>query len=273
VRVEPAVHERAALLEIENLEVIYNRSITAIQGVSLRVAAGSITALVGTNGAGKSTTLAAIAGFMRADDVQVSQGRIVFAGTPIQKLRNFRISEMGIALVPEREKIFATMTVLENLSACRAGGGRGPVVSLDNIFELFPSLAERIHSVAGYLSGGERQMLAISMALLNQPKLMLIDEMSLGLAPIVVAQFYEAIRQLRRDWGIAFLLVEQNAQAALDLADYTYVMENGRIVFDGTSERLRNHADFQEFYLGMGVEGERSFQNVKQYRRKRRWFG
>jgi branched-chain amino acid transport system ATP-binding protein len=270
-----ANNERAPLLEIEGLEVVYQRAITAIQGVSLRVAEHSITALVGTNGAGKSTTLAAVAGFMRADDAQVPQGQIMFAGNSLLALRGFQISALGVGLVPERDKIFRTMTVGENLAACRptstAQGSHA--LSLDEIFSLFPQLAERRNSVAGYLSGGERQMLAISMALLNGPRLLMIDEMSLGLAPIVVAQLQKTILQLRRDWGITFLIVEQNANAALELADYTYVMENGRIVFDGTSEKLRSHEDFKEFYLGVGRAGDKKYQDVKQYRRKRRWFG
>ena len=262
------------LLEVKNLEVIYNRAITALQGVSLAVGQGSVTALVGNNGAGKSTLLAAIAGFMRVDDVQMPQGSITFAGTPILGRRNYRIAELGIGLVPEREKIFSTMTVTENLAACRVKGRGGAVVTLDDVLGLFPRLKERSTTVAGYLSGGERQMLAISMALLNRPRLLMIDEMSLGLAPIVVQQLNEAVLKLRREWGISLLIVEQNARIALDLADYTYVMENGRIVFDGTSERLRGHADFAEFYLGLSAEtGEKSYQDVKQYRRKRRWFG
>lgn len=262
-----------SLLEIKNLEVIYNRAITAIQGVSLEVREGSITALVGTNGAGKSTTLAAVAGFMRADDVQMPQGTINFDGKPIKGLRNYQISALGIGLVPEREKIFSTMTTLENLSACRPRKGSSRTMSVADVMTLFPRLTDRRDAVAGYLSGGERQMLAISMALLNGPRLMLIDEMSLGLAPVIVDQLQGAVRRLRDEFGISFLIVEQNANTALELADYTYVMENGRVVFDGTTERLLDHEDFQEFYLGMGQAGERSYQDVKQYKRKRRWFG
>lgn len=264
---------KSPLLQVENLEVIYHRAITAIQGVSLEVEEGSITALVGTNGAGKSTTLAAVAGFMRADDVQIPQGSIRFDGGEIRGLRNFQISALGIGLVPEREKIFATMTAYENLTACRPGRVNGRAMAMGDVLSLFPRLAERRDTVAGYLSGGERQMLAISMALLNSPRLVLIDEMSLGLAPVIVEQLQDAVRRLRDEFGLSFLVVEQNASMALELADYTYVMENGRIVFDGTTERLLAHEDFQEFYLGMGQEGERSYHDVKQYRRKRRWFG
>jgi branched-chain amino acid transport system ATP-binding protein len=268
---QPLPH-KPALLELENVEVVYHRAITAVQGVSLTVREGSITALVGTNGAGKSTTLAAIAGLMRADDVQIRQGSIRFQGRDITGLRNYQISALGIALVPEREKIFSTMTTQENLVACRPGRGRG-TITMEDVMSLFPLLAERRTSIAGYLSGGERQMLAISMALLNCPRLVLIDEMSLGLAPVIVEQLQEAVRRLRDQFGLSFLVVEQNAAMALELADYTYVMENGRIVFDGTTERLLAHQDFQEFYLGMGHAGVRSYRDVKQYQRKRRWFG
>ncbi len=270
-------NERAPLLAIDNLEVIYQRAITAIQGISLRVAENSITAIVGTNGAGKSTMLSAIAGFVRADDAQILQGSIAYAGRPLLGLRNYQISNLGIGLVPERNKIFPTMTVMENLAASRRtapSSSNGAAVSpFDEIFSRFPRLAERKRSVAGYLSGGERQMLAISMALLNRPRLLMIDEMSLGLAPIIVSQLERTVRDLRRDLGITFLIVEQSANIALGLADYTYVMENGRIVFDGTSERLRAHSDFKEFYLGLNQGGDRHYREVKQYRRKRRWFG
>jgi branched-chain amino acid transport system ATP-binding protein len=268
-----AQNEGTPLLAIENLEVIYQRAITAVQGISLQVREHSITAIVGTNGAGKSTTLAAVAGFVRADDAQIPQGSVMFDGKSLIGMRNYDISHLGVALVPERNKIFPTLTVTENLAASRHASANGAQSSFDEIFARFPPLAGRRQSVAGYLSGGERQMLAISMALLNRPRLLMIDEMSLGLAPIIVAQLQQIVRDLRRDLGITFLLVEQNANVALDLADYTYVMENGRIVFDGASERLRAHSDFKEFYLGLAQAGQRHYQDVRQYRRKRRWFG
>lgn len=266
--------ETRPLLEVDSLEVIYQRAITAVQGVSLKVREGEITALVGTNGAGKTTILAAIAGFMRADDVQIPNGRILYDGRPILGRRNYQISDLGISLVPEREKVFAPMTVLENLAACRPARSSGAArISVEQLFDLFPRLGERRTAVAGYLSGGERQMLALSMALLNTPRLMLIDEMSLGLAPAVVSQLHEVVRRLKSEFGISFLIVEQNANLALQLADHIYVLENGRVVFDGDGEKLLSHPDFQEFYLGVSSEGERSYQDVKQYRRKRRWFG
>lgn len=271
----PLASQKPTLLAIENLEVTYNRAVTAIQGVSLDVKEGSITALVGTNGAGKSTTLGAIAGFMRADDVQFPNGSITFDGAPILGRSNVEISGIGIGLVPERNKIFPTMTVRENLACCRPGSPESAkrAMSLADVHALFPRLVERAGSVAGYLSGGERQMLAIGMALLNGPRLLLIDEMSLGLAPIVVSQIQDVIRKLRDEWQISFLIVEQSAATALEIADHIYVLENGRLVFDGTPQRLLGHGDFQEFYLGIGEQGQRHYRDVKQYRRKRRWFG
>ena len=264
----------APLLEVSGLEVVYHRAITAIQGVSLRAEENAITALVGTNGAGKTTTLTAIAGFMRAEDVQITEGDIRFAGRSIKDKRNDQIAGLGIGYVPERDKIFPTLTVQENLAACRFHTDAGRAMSVDHICTLFPLLAERLHTVAGYLSGGERQMLAISMALLGGPRLMLIDEMTLGLAPLVVELLAETVMRLRDEHGLTLLVVEQNANTAINMADYIYVMENGRIVFDGTPERLMSHEDFQQFYLGMGEEGgRRHYQDVKQYRRKRRWFG
>jgi branched-chain amino acid transport system ATP-binding protein len=262
----------ARLLEVENLEVVYHRAITAVQGVSFSVNENAITALVGTNGAGKTTTLTAISGFMRVEDAKITEGEIRFCGERVNRRYTDQISRLGIAHVPERDKIFPTLTVRENLIACRTCT-KADDFDIADAFELFPRLAERASSVSGYLSGGERQMLAIALALVTQPRLVLIDEMTLGLAPTVINILVEAVRKLRRERGLTFLIVEQNAMTALDIADYTYVMENGRIVFDGDSDRLRSHDDFREFYLGFGMKGEKSFQDVKQYRRKRRWFG
>lgn len=262
----------APLLEVSNLEVVYHRAITAVQGVSFAVADNAIAALVGTNGAGKTTTLTAISGFMRVEDAKITEGEVRLRGERVDQRRTDQISRLGIAHVPERDKIFPTLTVRENLTACRACSKAGDF-DLADAFELFPRLRERQNSVSGYLSGGERQMLAISLALITQPRLVLIDEMTLGLAPAVVDVLVEAIRRLQHERGLTFLIVEQNAMTALDLADYVYVMENGRIVFDGDPVRLRAHDDFREFYLGFGSKGEKSFQDVKQYRRKRRWFG
>ena len=268
------VSARSPLLEVIGLEVVYHRAVTAVQGVSLTAEEGSITALVGTNGAGKSTTLSAIAGFMRAEDVRITEGDVRFGGTSIKGRRNDQISALGIGYVPEREKIFPTLSVRENLTACRSRGGSDRAMSIEQVFDLFPRLAERPNTIAGYLSGGERQMLAISMALLGGPRLLLIDEMTLGLAPIVVQSLVETVTRLRDEHNVTVLVVEQNASTGIEMADYIYVMENGRIAFDGPPERLLQHEDFQEFYLGMEREGgHKHYRDVKQYRRKRRWFG
>jgi branched-chain amino acid transport system ATP-binding protein len=260
-----------ALLEAEGLEVVYNRVVTAIQGISLQVQPGSITGVIGTNGAGKTTTLRAIAGFLPAEDVELADGRITFRGRRVDGRPPHVVARAGIGLIPERNKIFSTLTVEENL---RAGIREASSFGLGDAYELFPVLGERRRLIAGYLSGGERQMLAIAMGLVGGPTLMLVDEMSLGLSPAVVAQIVDVIRHLREDRGLSFLLVEQNALLAVDLVDYAYVMENGRIVFEGTPHDLIGHDDFREFYLGLGSGADaRSYRDVKEYRRKRRWFG
>ncbi|HYD58472.1 MAG TPA: ABC transporter ATP-binding protein [Burkholderiales bacterium] len=256
------------LLRVEKLEVTYHRVITAVQGVSLDVPKGSIVALIGNNGAGKTTTLRAISGFLGLDDARVTEGRIAFKDAPLENLPPHRISRLGIALVPERSKVFENLSVEENLEVVVGGDAARKAM----VFDLFPALGRLRRRESGYLSGGERQMLAIGAALMGAPELLLIDELSLGLAPLVVQELVERLRTLRGRFGTTMLVVEQNAQIALQLADYGYVMENGRIVLDGTPERLRAHGDVQEFYLGGGV-ARRSYRDVKQYRRSRRWYG
>ena len=258
------------LLKLEKLEVVYQRVITAVQGVSLEVPKGSIVALLGTNGAGKSTTLRAISGFIGLDDARVTEGAILYRGERIENRPPDRVTALGIVLVPERSKVFENLTVEENLDA--AVQRRGAIVQKDLIYQYFPVLLALRRREAGYLSGGERQMLAIGSALMCAPELLLVDELSLGLAPLVVAELSRSLRVIRDRLGTTLLLVEQNAQVALDIADYGYVMENGRIVLDGTPERLRAHQDVREFYLG-GGDQRRSYREVKQYRRSRRWYG
>jgi branched-chain amino acid transport system ATP-binding protein len=258
----------SALLKVEKLEVTYHRVVTAVQGVSLEVPKGSIVALIGNNGAGKTTTLRAISGFLGMDDAQVTEGSISFRGTFLENQPPHRISRLGIALVPERSKVFENLTVEENLEVVVGADAARKAM----VLELFPALERLRRRESGYLSGGERQMLAIGAALMGGPQLLLIDELSLGLAPLVVQDLAERLRVLRTRLGTTMLLVEQNAQVALQLADYGYVMENGRIVLDGTAERLRAHGDVQEFYLGGGA-ARRSYRDVKQYRRSRRWYG
>jgi branched-chain amino acid transport system ATP-binding protein len=259
------------MLELENVEVVYHHVATAVQGVSLQVPDRSIVALLGTNGAGKTTTLRAISGFLGGDDAQVASGRIAFRGETITGRRPHEIARRGLVLVPERDKVFETLTVQENLAALVAGPHT--LITREQIFEYFPVLAERRKQLAGYLSGGERQMLALATALSCQPAMLLVDELSLGLAPMVVESLMRLVARLRDELGLTVLLVEQNAAAALSIADAGYVIEHGRIVFDGTVETLLAHQDIREFYLGVGRRADRKrYTDVKQYRRRRRWF-
>ena len=259
------------LLEVRQLEVVYNRVATAIQGVSLEVPNGSIVALVGTNGAGKTTTLRAISGFLPFEDAEITDGEIMLAGRRIDGELPHQLARAGVILVPEREKVFATLNVQENLAfAAREAGS----ITRERVLSYFPRLAERQTQLAGYLSGGEKQMLAIGVALLCRPTLLLIDELSLGLAPIVIKELMELLRLICRELGLTVLLVEQNAKAALAIADYGYVMESGRVVFYGKAAQLMTHPDVREFYLGgAGQIESRSYRDIKQYRRKRRWWG
>ena len=263
-------------LEVGGIEVVYHRAALAIQGVTFTVGPAQIVALLGPNGSGKTTTLRAVSGFIGSDDADITQGAVVWDGQRLNGRPPHQIVRRGLVLVPEREKIFQTLTVDENLATAVAPRRRadGRLRELrQQVFEYFPVLAERRRQTAGYLSGGERQMLAIARALCCGPRLLLVDELSLGLAPLVARHLLETIVRLRDDLGLAVLLVEENAEAVLDIADYGYVLEHGRIVFEDTAARLREHTDIQEFYLGRGRAGSRSYRDVKQYRRKRRWHG
>jgi branched-chain amino acid transport system ATP-binding protein len=264
------------LLAVEKLEVVYQRAITAVQGISLTVPHGRIVGILGTNGAGKTTLLRAISGFHGTDDARVTEGSIRFKGRRIENGEPHRIARAGIALVPERDKVFPNLTVAENLAvpaAPRAGAAERRRRE-ERVAHAFPRLAELRHRTAGLLSGGERQMLAIASALVCNPELLLVDELSLGLAPVVVDDLMARLVDIKRELGITVVLVEQSAAVALEVADYSYVLENGRIVLDGDSARLRGHPDIQEFYLGQVRGGaRRSYRDVKQYRRSRRWYG
>lgn len=264
-----------SLLHVDNIEVAYKRVITAVQGVSLSVAKRQIVALLGTNGAGKTTTLRAISGFLGIDDARVTEGVISFEGARLENMPPYEITGRGVSLVPEREKVFPNLTVAENLSVsvARATTPNERRHDQDQIYHFFPRLAELRQRVGGLLSGGERQMMAIAGALMCRPKLLLVDELSLGLAPVVVEDLTHRLMAIRDEMGIAILLVEQSAAVALEIADYAYVMENGRIVLDGDRERLKSHQDVQEFYLGQAGGERRSYRDVKQYRRSRRWYG
>jgi len=263
-----------ALLQVEKIEVVYKRVITAVQGVTLSVRPKQIVAILGTNGAGKTTTLRAISGFLGLDDARITEGTVSFEGRRIENAPPHDIAARGIVLVPERDKVFPNLTVAENLvvPVSRASAAERRRQD-EQIYSLFPRLAELRQRIGGLLSGGERQMLAIAGALMCRPGLLLVDELSLGLAPVVVQDLTRRLLAVRDELGIAVLLVEQSAAAALAIADYAYVMENGRIVLDGDRERLKSHQDVQEFYLGQASGERRSYRAVKQYRRSRRWYG
>jgi branched-chain amino acid transport system ATP-binding protein len=255
------------LLEVEGLEVVYGHAIRAIQGISFRVGEGEVVGLVGLNGAGKTTAVRAVSGFLSTEHVRVTDGRIRFAGRSILGLRPYHTARLGIAVVPEREKVFDTLTVRENLELAATAGRH----SVAETLALFPALAERTEQQAVFLSGGERQMLAIGSALLSAPRLLIVDEASLGLAPPVCRQVFDILARLNRERGMSVLIVDQNVAAVFSLANFGYILENGRVVFDGPCERLLQHADVQEFYLGKGKGRDRGYRDVKQYRRVRRW--
>jgi branched-chain amino acid transport system ATP-binding protein len=264
------------LLTAEKLAVVYHHAITAIQGVSLTVREGQIVAILGTNGAGKSTTLRALSGFLGIDNARVTEGSISFRGQRIENRPPNELTRLGIALVPEREKVFPNLTVADNLAAPFA-----PAMSKaerrrreDEVYGFFPRLGDLRARIGGLLSGGERQMLALASGLMCKPQLLLVDELSLGLAPVIVEDLMARLVQIRNDLHITIVIVEQSAAVALDIADYGYVLENGRVVLDGSADKLKSHGDIQEFYLGQaGGTGRRSYRDVKQYRRSRRWYG
>jgi branched-chain amino acid transport system ATP-binding protein len=245
-----------SFLEVKQLEVVYDQIALAVQGVSLNVPEKRIVALLGPNGAGKTTTLRAISGFLGSDNAEIRDGTVEFLGERLNGLYPNQIARRGIILVPEQDKIFVTLTVEENLMAavCREGEKRRREI-LKQVFHYFPLLHVRRRQTAGYLSGGERQMLAISKGLLCAPKLLMVDELCLGLSPLVINELMKSMVTLNKELGLALLLVEQNAPLALGIADYGYLLENGRVVLDGSRDTLLNHADVKEFYLGMGGDG------------------
>jgi branched-chain amino acid transport system ATP-binding protein len=262
------------MLKLNNIEVVYDQVILVLRGVSLEVPEGRIIALLGANGAGKSTTLKAISGLLRPERGEVTEGSIEFMGERLDRKGASEIVRMGIIQVMEGRRVFEHLTTEENLltgAHSRRDGG-ALAGDMDLVYSYFPRLAERRTLKAGYLSGGEQQMLAIGRALMARPKLMLLDEPSLGLAPLLVHEIFDIIERLRQEEKVTMLLVEQNAVAALRIADYGYVMENGRIVLDGDAEKLRTNEDIREFYLGLTEVGQRrSYRDVKHYRRRKRW--
>src|SRR5579875_2965841 len=259
-------------LSVSNLEVVYHKRVIAVRGISLEVADGKIVALFGLNGAGKTTTLRAIAGLLPGDNAEVTDGQIEYHGKSLVGLEPHVVVRQGIVLVPEREKIFETLTVRENLLVPVAREQTGAAWA-EEVLAMFPILRERGRQLAGSLSGGERQMLALARALLCRPRMLLVDELTLGLAPKIALALLGCLRDMRERLGVGMLLVEQNVAAALEIADYGYVMEHGRLVFHGTPDRLRTQEDVRESYLGLATAGVRSYREVKQYRRTRRWWG
>jgi len=261
------------MLKLNNIEVNYLNVILVLRGVSLEVSEGSIVALLGANGAGKTTTLKAISGLLHIEEGRVTRGNITFNDRQIDKLGPQEIAKSGIIQVLEGRKVLEHLTAEENL---RVGGSiYGNVKnSLRMVYDYFPTLKRLKNATSGYLSGGEQQMLVMGRALMGHPKLMLLDEPSLGLAPLVVKEIYKTIERINREEKTSILLVEQNASIALNIARYGYVLENGRVVLDGSAEHLINNEDVKEFYLGLTEIGKKkSYRGVKHYKRRKRWLG
>lgn len=260
------------MLALNNVQILYDRAIEAVRDVSLEVTAGAIVALLGSNGAGKSTILKSISGVLYQEDGEIMSGSIHLEGEKISGRSPRAIVQKGLLQVPEGRALFGALTVEENLlmggfTRSRAETAEG----LERVYSLFPRVKERRTQTAGYLSGGEQQMVAIGRALMGRPRLLMLDEPSLGLAPQIVDAIFEAIIALNRQSGLTVLLVEQNAQLALQTASYGYIMENGRIVLDGPAEKLRANDDVQEFYLGFSGGERKSMRDVKHYKRRKRW--
>ena len=269
-----ATRHGAPMLEVANLEVVYNEVILVLRGLSLNVGDGQIVALLGANGAGKTTTLRAVSGLLDFHNGKITKGSVTFDGEGIDGRDPSAIVRSGITQVMEGRRVFAELTVDENLvTGAITNRDRKSVAGLhDRVMEMFPLLADRRRTTAGYLSGGEQQMLAIARGLMADPKLLVLDEPSLGLAPRLVQQIRDTIVEINKA-GTSVLLIEQNAVMALSIADYGYIMETGKVVMDGPAEKLLGDEDVQEFYLGLrGDEGERkSFRDVKHYKRRKRW--
>lgn len=261
------------MLSLNNIEVIYNDVVLVLKGLSLDVPEGRIVTLLGSNGAGKSTTLKAISGLLKPENGEVTDGEILFQGQPIHKKDAADIVRLGIFQVMEGRRVFEHLTVEENLRAGAYTQSRRHLADdLELVYYYFPRLKERRKQIAGFLSGGEQQMLAIGRALMAHPRLIMLDEPSLGLAPLLVAEIFEIIRRINLERGTTVLLVEQNARLALEVAHYAYIMENGRVVLDGSPTDLKDNADVREFYLGLNEIGSRkSYRDVKHYKRRKRW--
>ncbi len=266
--------ENESILKINNIEVKYHEVILVLKGVSIEVPKGGIVALLGANGAGKSTTLKAISGLLNHENGEVTDGSIEFVGNRIDKLRAEKIAKMGIVQVIEGRRVFEHLTVEQNLKvgAHLRKHGKSVKEGLEMVYHYFPRLREKRSETAGLVSGGEQQMTVVGRALMTNPKLILLDEPSMGLAPLLIHEIFKIITRLNQQENISILLVEQNAKLALSVAPYAYVMENGRIVMDDTAEKLRENPDIKDFYLGLtDVGGRKSFRDVKHYKRRKRW--
>ena len=262
----------AAYLSVSNVEVIYDHVILVLKGVSLEVPEGRIVALLGANGAGKSTTLKAISNLLSAERGDVTKGSIEFKGKRVDKLTTNELVRMGVCQVMEGRHCFQHLTVEENLltgAYTRGGADLGP--DLEKVYRYFPRLKERRKAQSGYTSGGEQQMTAIGRALMARPQMILLDEPSMGLAPQLVEEIFEIVKDLNQKEKVSFLLAEQNTNIALKYADYGYILENGRVVMDGEGKSLAENEDVKEFYLGFSSGARRSFRDVKSYRRRKRW--
>ncbi|MBL4731846.1 MAG: ABC transporter ATP-binding protein [Rhizobiaceae bacterium] len=262
------------ILEVNNIEVIYNHVILVLKGVSLTVPRGGIVSILGANGAGKTTTLKAISNLLNAERGEVTKGTIKFNGDEIQSLTPNELVRRGCIQVMEGRHCFGHLTIEENLltGAYTRKDGRAAIArDMEKVYEYFPRLKTRRKSLAGYTSGGEQQMCAVGRALMASPSMILLDEPSMGLAPQLVEEIFEIVKNLNIQEGVSFLLAEQNTNIALKYATYGYILENGRVVMDGVAKDLRENEDVKEFYLGVGGEGRKSFRDVKHYKRRKRW--
>lgn len=264
------------LLSVNNIEVIYDHVILVLKGVSLEVPKGKIVAILGANGAGKTTTLKAISNLLHAERGEVTKGSIEYDGQHVEASSPNDLVKRGVIQVMEGRHCFEHLTIEENLltgAYTRSDGNAAINASLEKVYAYFPRLRERRTSQAGYTSGGEQQMCAIGRALMSNPKMILLDEPSMGLAPQLVEEIFEIVNELNKKEGVSILLAEQNTNIALRYADYGYILENGRVVMDGPASSLRENEDVKEFYLGLSTAGRKSFRDVKHYRRRKRWLG
>jgi branched-chain amino acid transport system ATP-binding protein len=264
-----------SLLEVNNIEVVYNDIVQVLRGVSLSVAEGSIVSLLGTNGAGKTTTLRAISGLLKPENGFIKDGYVKFEGKDITNLLGTQVVKMGAVMVPEGRRVFKHLTVDENIrvgSITRKDGSQSIRKDQELMYDHFPRLSRVTNRLAGYCSGGEQQMIAIARALMSSPKMLMLDEPSLGLAPMLVKEIFENVERINQDMKTTLLIVEQNAKIALEISTYAYIMETGKIVLEGPSDELKNNPDVKEFYMGVTKGGRRkSFKEVKSYKRRKRW--